>query len=73
MTDWQPIETAPKDGTRILVYGKWRGELYGPTDDDAAIYVAIWGGDGWMVEGSEYYSPWVDPATHWQPLPEPPQ
>lgn len=55
---WQPIETAPRDGTPILVY-----ENYGK-GVVMTVMVAVKGnfpGDGWL------WNP-----THWMPLPEPP-
>jgi hypothetical protein len=54
--EWQPIETAPKDGTEVLVLGHER------------IRVAINRGRGWLtVPGA-----WAVTPTHWQPLPTPP-
>lgn len=78
MSEWQPIETAPKDGTPILTFGIWAGEIAG-RDDRPGIYVAAWryGGrsdyDGfhWSCEATDAYAAWVK-ATHWMPLPEPP-
>lgn len=57
---WQPIETAPKDGTRVLTFRvKFR----------EAMAVAWFDGEEWRpVHGSA----WPDP-THWMPLPEPPK
>lgn len=70
---WQPIETAPKDGTKIIVYGQWAGEISG-VDEDGQIMIAsyIYGnsdhiGFEWDVEGSDAYSAWAKP-THWMPL-----
>jgi hypothetical protein len=72
MVDWQPIETAPKDGTRILLW-----------DTDEAV-IAKWGeismggAEGWqiavvnMVGDVNYYEAAFNP-THWMPLPEPPR
>jgi hypothetical protein len=70
MAEWQPIETAPKDGTEILLgnstwvdLGYWAVNLNGE------------GGEGWTCEvvqswGMEEYA-YCKP-THWQPAPEPP-
>lgn len=58
MTDWKPIETAPRDATSILGY--WSGSLiYG--------VVSNRGGFLWEYEDSE-----VSPPSHWMSLPEPP-
>ena len=70
MTDWQPILTAPKDGTIILFYCG----LCGRGDTQLGIW---WSGignseghwetlDGLALEGPHH-------PTHWMPLPEPPQ
>ena len=57
---WQPIATAPKDGTEALVY------------DAGAIVIALWstedGQSGWWDNGIMNPSP-----THWMPLPAPPE
>ena len=59
---WQPIETAPKDYTNILVWND------GGAHRDGWVSIAYWNDDGWISPfGGEY-----DP-THWMPLPEPPQ
>lgn len=62
---WQPIETAPKDGTEILAYGR---------KQDGAYFVAFEYGDWWCA------GPWDEgwcelnhAPTHWMPLPEPPK
>ena len=76
MSEWQPIETAPKDGTVILgIY------VNGKYDPDYSII--CWGGRTWvgMCDGyesieaqgdtyTEYHTPF---CTHWMPLPDPPQ
>lgn len=57
---WQPIETAPKDGTAVLTY---RGT--------GLIAVAEWFQEinGWCVtDGCGIVN-----VTHWMPLPQPPQ
>ena len=59
---WQPIETAPKDGTAILVYTCNEG-FYVVSYDD--IFSAPW-----RVRNDEGLN--EDQPTHWMPLPEPP-
>lgn len=60
---WQPIASAPQDGTHIL--GGWR-ETWPKNPHAEAVY---------FDEGSWWYSYDGDgparPPTHWQPLPEP--
>lgn len=74
---WQPIETAPKDGTEILAWGKmgswgpgwmivrYRQEKpwFGPCMWEAVI-------GGWAVYQDSQIE---DDPIHWMPLPDPPQ
>jgi hypothetical protein len=76
MTEWQPIETAPKDGSDILL---WCPNMI--KSDPAGALVGHWYKDshnprwhisnvcGWEWECDLNY----EKATHWQPLPEPPK
>lgn len=78
---WMPIETAPKDGTDIIV-------MYVHISTQV-VHAAFWiGGEdedwiedsrdiGWLsYEHSEVsrikLDGWMEP-THWMPLPEPPK
>lgn len=70
MTDWQPIETAPKDGTEFLAC-----DVRAAGEPMAVISLAaqedILLGFPWRMQGgSTTYS--NDAFTHWMPLPEPP-
>ncbi len=63
--NWQPIETAPKDGTEILTFQprlSYRGFFVVVRFD-----AEMWGGDGGWSDGEYHYRP-----THWMPLPDPP-
>ena len=62
MTEWQPIETAPKDGTFILV---------AVTGEVATHIMLVWWFDGWCLDMTN--TPIVGKPTHWMPLPEPPK
>lgn len=73
MTDWQPISTAPKDGTTVMLTGSYwvvagwfsHSDFLGP---DAKLGAWVDGDprhDGRALKGD--HAP-----THWMPLPEPP-
>jgi hypothetical protein len=63
MSEWQKIETAPKDGTRILVFSHCDYES--GYNLNQAVFK-----NGWWVE--QYCNEYVFP-THWMPLPNPPK
>lgn len=69
---WQPIETALKDGTRILICGGNR------------VYIARWDDDRYAQRPRPYFAresmarqsvtdDRAFGATHWMPLPAPPE
>ena len=75
--EWQEIETAPKDGTTILIVGKpdnlvVNGDTL-TSFKQSAIYTAAWDeiDAAFCLSGGSWLGPFVDP-THWMPLPEPP-
>ena len=65
MSAWQPIETAPKDGTSILVYGP---DIRQPFYMDVCAWPPNWEGK-WPVAYMAYAA---GEPTHWMPLPQPP-
>lgn len=69
---WRSIETAPKDGTAILIYGVWQGEISkNPQYWD--VFKAVHSFGEWLVCDCDIYGATVLKPTHWQPLPKPPQ
>ena len=65
--EWASIETAPKDGTRVLALWVWseRGKVGGGYTHE----VVAWDGRWWRFSNGES----VSEPSHWQPLPEPPE
>jgi hypothetical protein len=61
MSNWQPIETAPKDGTPILAFRPVVpiGQVVGYLTANGLFISAVGG--------------WCLLPTHWQPLPDPPE
>lgn len=73
MSDWQPIATAPRDGTRVLgcVYNPKYPQTYAPTTMVwAAYHPNARGKETWRT--SEICGNKLENVTHWQPLPQPP-
>lgn len=68
MSNWQPIEMAPKDGTRVL--------LFCPNAPKESRRVAVdWyrqASDAAGFTGWGKFNPIYWPPTHWMLLPEPP-
>jgi hypothetical protein len=58
MAEWQPIATAPTDGTRVLL---GRVGVH-------AMHTAFWRDDLWRTGNLGYFNN----PTHWMPLPAPP-
>ncbi|MGM5018745.1 DUF551 domain-containing protein [Tardiphaga sp. 367_B4_N1_1] len=73
MSEWKPIATAPRDGTRLLIFdgqayiARWRDDAcFGGNDENRPA---------WQIfdcEGDEWYAVATDEATHWMPLPAAP-
>jgi hypothetical protein len=71
VSDWRPIESAPRDGRPIIMgfvndfscEGYWMGNSS----------LNHWGETGWFAMDSDVLCehPWN--PTHWMPLPEPPK
>lgn len=75
MTDWQSIETAPKDGT---VFDVWLGDC---AESEQEFYCTPgtrrspgwhWRQGKFRPASSQIIPTFVQP-THWIPLPEPPE
>lgn len=72
MNQWQPIETAPKDGTIVLrPHTTWGAMAVRHKRKDHSPEFTR--GFSWM--SSDYTRLWPDEAfgPHWMPLPEPPK
>lgn len=63
MSKWQPIETAPKDGTQFIA---WISHYYQGKGGHALV---LWlpSKNGWHDASARRVQP-----THWHPLPEAP-
>jgi len=66
MTEWQPIETAPRGGKSFLVWCPDRLNIY-----------LVWRSDKVGAEmthfGSHSSQSLTETPTHWMPLPDPPK
>ncbi len=82
MSNWQPIETVPKDGTWFLVYLEhmpWEYEKgpYAPWKCKTVRWVGLYEGggnpptDAFREFGPGQYT--LADMTHWMPLPAPPE
>ena len=69
MTDWQPIETAPKDGRMIMVSN---GIAFGPAVKISDGSFHAWNNFFQRHDGKFWSGPNNIAATHWMPLPTPP-
>ena len=73
MSEWQPIETVPRDGTVILAWRfyvvamKWTGDVAYPWEA-----VAL-GNHPCMNMASNGFHGADNSLTHWMPLPAPPE
>lgn len=72
-SEWQPIETAPKDGRRVFI-ARDMGDPWGWVRG-LAYYEKVRGIEGWIAVAGVSDVPGVlglaDP-THWTPIPKPP-
>lgn len=78
MSEWQPIETAPRDGTEILTWGYLHddGGPYHPNGMSRLGEMPMMQISAWATEigfwYSDVFSSHGHAPTHWMPLPPPP-
>lgn len=69
MSEWQPIETAPLDGSILIGRGS-----YGQDDSDDMLAVAMRHQGGlWLRETAAAGFTIPCQPTHWMPMPAPPK
>jgi hypothetical protein len=57
---WQPIETAPRDGTEVI--------LFSPEAVYPGIFMARWDGKAWRNDFGDEPCDVGPSATHWKPM-----
>jgi hypothetical protein len=65
MSEWKPIETAPKDGTTVRVHHSLAGDFY---DCDGSYLEGVWQLPHYFVFSDGYHSFMSAEPTHWKPL-----
>lgn len=73
VSDWRPIETAPKDGRTILACGRWSDGAV-TVQWDCGEWAAVWDGMAVIESQSDFGTEYLtaDPLDWWMPLPVPP-
>jgi hypothetical protein len=64
---WQPIATAPKDGTEVLLYGVFAKRSAARPFRAIGLWFEVNQTFAWWVVAALPFTP-----THWMPLPDPP-
>jgi Protein of unknown function (DUF551) len=62
MSEWQPIETAPKDGSSFLAFVPIKNHR---------LMICRYNKHGFILDEAHQPAPW--PVSHWMPLPKPPE
>lgn len=73
MSEWQPIETAPKDGSLVLLSNKngvWAGK-YTPVYSSGFVPKNKW--SSYLLNHDHFKAKKDITPTHWMPLPKPPE
>ena len=65
--DWQPIDTAPKDGTPIIL---WPFTVRGYAIPQTGFWTELYGGVWYLPSVGHLNGTWK--PTHWMPSPDPP-
>jgi hypothetical protein len=71
-SQWQPIETAPKDGTEVLIFGGMFSPTISNKSPCRSATKARFYDSEWNVVDIDGYGIEVILPTHWTPLPKPP-
>jgi len=74
MAEWQPIETAPKDGRLVLIAYRKRHKTntyIWEAKEGWFVRIAKWDDGSWLLDagGQHQQDRYI---SSWQPLPEPP-
>lgn len=71
---WQPIETAPKDGSTIILWSRYQSEPVTAAWAPRGRWASRWDGTTVIEAQGDTYTDYAEPSepTHWRPLPAPP-
>ncbi len=65
--EWQPIDTAPKDGRRVILFTVWSETPDYPCPSFSEVQIGYWRHeDGWIMEN-------IGEPTYWMPIPKSPE
>jgi len=78
---WRTIDSAPKDGTWVILGGTSEIEMideynpalhdYGTSAGDLRMAICRYQKGSWRDQWDDYYGP--EYPSHWMPIPQPPQ